>query len=975
MRPTSHVVRRAASLPALAALTASAVFGGAVPSFAADEFTEDFSQGMSAWRPIGSSTLADWKPAADADNTWVNIDNRTQSSGSYVTPKASVQLPTNFEVTYQLSVEALGTSGNVSLVVGLPSSATAIQTGGTALQISGDGSVRTSRPVASPLCSTQAPVTLGQTTTVTAQQYDGLLRFLVNGQQVAVHTATTGDSIALGSYRSNTRFSGVQVRALPAKPTGFPTTASGCGWAPPAEAQPVLANQSGYDIGLPKRFTAPHAANGEEFVIRDSDGRSVWTGSVSGHIGDFTEFNPTREGPYVIDVTGEAGVGSSTPFGIGKQWTTRISISKALRFMGGSLCHNADFASVGKGLLTSEKPGPTLCSKAVAWRDSSQYGFEMTSLADLLESNPSIALAVPGDSSLLKNAPHQLPADAPLIAQLLYWGAEVYIREKVNEPQLKGQLASFLAAYPLLSEWIPKDTYDRALAYVAEHWTDTARDRFVWQAYTPNYDGNLLGVYTQVGTGKGELAPGHSIIPNLRMYEVATRENRGDAQSYLNAAVAQADWIATHLDPADPRVTKGQRQSEWLLVTSLARLAQKHPEVTPESIGTFVSRWSDVVIERSDNLWDFRKYDDSGSSSDRWTIPTFTGGGTGEDPNEAGNVAGMAAPALAAASMLSVSDPRSERLRQVAIAHIDNLFGRNPVGRAAQYRISDPNLGYEGLDRGWFSEYQGGFGRLQGLPGVLDGSPKNGHYPFNSTMGNIGHTEGWVNFNAAFNASLAWISFTHLDVELAWDGASTGPEQGAVVTATVTGVSDLERRTDVIPTAYLRLGTAPAKEVPLTQKGDDIWVMSIDTSTVQPGEPVSVTVGAGDFAKTSSTKVTYPWEGFLSPVENIDANGNLVLNQVKAGATVPIKFNLSGDHGLDVLASGSPTSTPITCDPSVKVEEIGESAISRSVLIYDSTTGNYQYNWKTEKGFVGCRELTLTLNDGTVHQANFRFTK
>jgi hypothetical protein len=37
-------------------------------------------------------------------------------------------------------------------------------------------------------------------------------------------------------------------------------------------------------------------------------------------------------------------------------------------------------------------------------------------------------------------------------------------------------------------------------------------------------------------------------------------------------------------------------------------------------------------------------------------------------------------------------------------------------------------------------------------------------------------------------------------------------------------------------------------------------------------------------------------------------------------------------------------------------------------------SGNWQYNWKTSKGYAGtCRVMVLTLNDGTQHTAEFKF--
>ena len=87
---------------------------------------------------------------------------------------------------------------------------------------------------------------------------------------------------------------------------------------------------------------------------------------------------------------------------------------------------------------------------------------------------------------------------------------------------------------------------------------------------------------------KGEFPPGHSIVPNLRMWQVAEREGRADAPQYLDAALAQAQWIVDNLDVSDPATTKGQRQAEYQLMTALATLALTVPaESVPAGLGAF----------------------------------------------------------------------------------------------------------------------------------------------------------------------------------------------------------------------------------------------------------------------------------------------------------------------------------------------------------------------------------------------------
>src|SRR5690606_15804814 len=116
-----------------------------------------------------------------------------------------------------------------------------------------------------------------------------------------------------------------------------------------------------------------------------------------------------------------------------------------------------------------------------------------------------------------------------------------------------------------------------------------------WADFT-EHTADLTQVYTQVGTGKGEFPVGHSIVPNLHLWQVAEREGRADADVYLNAAIAQAQWIVDNVDPADPAVTKGQRQAEYHLMTALATLVELVPvEQQPDGIVEFASAWADTA--------------------------------------------------------------------------------------------------------------------------------------------------------------------------------------------------------------------------------------------------------------------------------------------------------------------------------------------------------------------------------------------
>jgi uncharacterized repeat protein (TIGR01451 family) len=123
--------------------------------------------------------------------------------------------------------------------------------------------------------------------------------------------------------------------------------------------------------------------------------------------------------------------------------------------------------------------------------------------------------------------------------------------------------------------------------------------------------------------------------------------------------------------------------------------------------------------------------------------------------------------------------------------------------------------------------------------------------------------------------------------------------------------------------------------------------------------------------KTRTVEVLpYNFTGFFAPIDNLPA-----VNEMKAGQAAPVKFSLGGDQGLNIFAAGSPNSVQINCntnDPIAPVEET-ETAGSSS-LSYDAASERYKYTWKTESSWKNtCRQLTVTLRDGTVHQAKFKF--
>ena len=142
-------------------------------------------------------------------------------------------------------------------------------------------------------------------------------------------------------------------------------------------------------------------------------------------------------------------------------------------------------------------------------------------------------------------------------------------------------------------------------------------------------------------------------------------------------------------------------------------------------------------------------------------------------------------------------------------------------------------------------------------------------------------------------------------------------------------------------------------------------VFQVGTTTVT----VTATDAAGNYSTcTFNVHVRYNFTGFFSPVSNPPT-----LNAVNAGKAVPVKFSLSGDKGLNIFAANNPYSVTLNCDTSDPGVDVAETLNAGGSSL--SFSGDqYIYVWKTQSSWAGtCRQLVLTLNDGTVHTANFKF--
>ena len=144
---------------------------------------------------------------------------------------------------------------------------------------------------------------------------------------------------------------------------------------------------------------------------------------------------------------------------------------------------------------------------------------------------------------------------------------------------------------------------------------------------------------------------------------------------------------------------------------------------------------------------------------------------------------------------------------------------------------------------------------------------------------------------------------------------------------------------------------------------DEIYTMNADGS----GQ-MRLTDNATAEAFPSWQPITYNFSGFYQPVDNLPT-----LNKSKPGKSIPIRFSLGGDKGLNIFATGYPKSEAIACDSTATVDGIEETVPGKGDLSYNASTGRYEYDWGTSGFPSGCRQFVMKLRDGSIQRANFIF--
>lgn len=495
----------------------------------------------------------------------------------------------------------------------------------------------------------------------------------------------------------------------------------------------IYTNQVGYDTDKPKRFTAPNISDGTSFTINSSiDDTIIYEGIINNNIGDFSDLISPINANLLIKCDGL----TSYEFKINNNLMQDTQLPLALKFM-----------EMSRGDAFDEHN-----TTGYAWRDSHQFSFELNSLVMMYMSNPSYYENLPKDLYKVSECEYTelQTQNEPNIIWLIKFGVTRYYKWATeNDIQLhaliKLQLAYFLYLYPYITDYVTQDFYEKIRDFTIQQWSVETCNKS-WYEVSNKINHNLFTTQENIGTCKGQLPPGYAIVPNLMMYETLKRDGIEGYQDYFDSAYNNAKWLIDSVDLDNPKNTKGQRMSEYITMTSLTYFYEMYKDLCPSNTLSKIERFVDVLIERSNNMWDFKKLSEPNDSTkfnlDVWTVGSM---------NEVGNVLGVPAICYSCARIINDNE-KIKRLKEIATAHFDASLGRNPIGRCFNYKAKDE---IEGADINW-DKRSNGIGNLEYCVGCLDGSPKENSYPYN-TWEDSGYSEAWVAFNSAWNMSLAYL--------------------------------------------------------------------------------------------------------------------------------------------------------------------------------------------------------------------------
>ena len=121
----------------------------------------------------------------------------------------------------------------------------------------------------------------------------------------------------------------------------------------------------------------------------------------------------------------------------------------------------------------------------------------------------------------------------------------------------------------------------------------------------------------------------------------------------------------------------------------------------------------------------------------------------------------------------------------------------------------------------------------------------------------------------------------------------------------------------------------------------------------------------------------YTIKGFYAPVDMEDSNGDPIVNTIKSGRTVALKFEVFDQNNVeqtstDVVESFKQNRISCSTLQGESQDAIEVTSTGGTNLRYDTNGGTFIQNWKTPSGQAGsCYSVTVTTTDGSSITAYF----
>jgi hypothetical protein len=170
---------------------------------------------------------------------------------------------------------------------------------------------------------------------------------------------------------------------------------------------------------------------------------------------------------------------------------------------------------------------------------------------------------------------------------------------------------------------------------------------------------------------------------------------------------------------------------------------------------------------------------------------------------------------------------------------------------------------------------------------------------------------------------------------------------------------------------YGQVPAQPTCTVADAVSGPDTCVVTGYSTAVGPHTLVAT--GADKAGRTSTATMPYEvkaWtlKGFYQPVDM-----GTIVNTVKAGSTVPLKFEVfAGNTELTSTSTVKSFSVKGVACNSGTADDVELVTTGGTSLRYDATAGQFIQNWQTPKTAGACYQVTMTTQDGSSLSALFK---